>query len=494
MAFAKNKDIKIEKTLALICYAIGLCGLATMVYFCFSSSIWTDEAFTLALIDHSYLESVVLTANDVHPPLYYLLLKVFVQVVSLIVPGLDVVVIGKLFSATVFVVIYLMALIPVRKEFGSLVSGLFAALMMTFPPIMEYGVEIRMYQLAILFVSLAYIELHSAIKYGVRKKNWTAFAIFSICAAYTQLFACLAIGMLYLCALVWIVLFSGQRKKTLWKPFFRCIISMVICFFPWLVVVIRQFMMLQEDYWIDPITKYDIPIYWNFLFPYIYLGIFVVAVVLAAIIFCIIKKISFDSLYYGLIGLAVVFLVICAGVAVSKILKPIFAIRYVVPAMGAMWLGIVILAVAVSKHPVLKAAVTGVILTASVMGIMGFYNSETELKTYSDEVLEFLDAHKDAGFISGKDYLEEDLQSYSGEPGYLYKEIPIDVMQQVYGDNLILIDTDDVAGVINKYDEVYYVEGGEGYSAEEFAKDTGLEPIEVARFIMEGNAVFYRIK
>ncbi len=494
MAFAKNKDIRIEKVLAFICYAIGLCGLATIVYFCFSPSIWTDEAFTLALIDHSYIESIVLTANDVHPPLYYLLLKVFVQILSLIAPGLDSVIIGKLFSAVVFAVIYLVGLISVRKEFGSLVGGLFTLIMMTFPPIMEYGVEIRMYQLAILFVSLAYMELHLAVKYGVRKKHWTAFAIFSICAAYTQLFACLAIGMLYLCALIWIGLFSGQRKKTLWKPFFKCIISMAVCFLPWLIVVIRQFMMLQEDYWIDPISRYDIPIYWKFLFPYIFLGIFVIAIVVSAIIFCMIKKISFDTVYYGLTGLAVVFLVICCGVAVSKLLKPIFAIRYVVPAMGAMWLGIVILAVAVSKHPILKAAVTGVIITAAVMGIIGFYNSETELRTYSDEVLEFLDKHEGAGFISGKDYLEEDLQSYSGEPGYLYKEIPIDVMQQVYGENLILIDTDDVADVLSRYDEVYYVEGTEGCSAEEFAKDTGLEPVEVARFIMEGNAVFYRIK
>ena len=40
------------------------------------SSIWHDEGFTAMLVKKfSYLEIIARTARDVHPPLYYLLLK-----------------------------------------------------------------------------------------------------------------------------------------------------------------------------------------------------------------------------------------------------------------------------------------------------------------------------------------------------------------------------------------------------------------------------------
>lgn len=37
--------------------------------------IWYDEAYTFGLIRHSYREICFITAADVHPPLYYILLK-----------------------------------------------------------------------------------------------------------------------------------------------------------------------------------------------------------------------------------------------------------------------------------------------------------------------------------------------------------------------------------------------------------------------------------
>ncbi|MEY4546121.1 MAG: hypothetical protein RL685_2316 [Pseudomonadota bacterium] len=37
--------------------------------------LWLDEAYTYAMTQHAPREIVVLTAEDVHPPLYYLLAK-----------------------------------------------------------------------------------------------------------------------------------------------------------------------------------------------------------------------------------------------------------------------------------------------------------------------------------------------------------------------------------------------------------------------------------
>ena len=64
------------------CGLLGLFILGfALVYLslCFNDNIWTDEAFTIDLLRscNTYGEAVWFTAGDVHPPLYYLILKPF---------------------------------------------------------------------------------------------------------------------------------------------------------------------------------------------------------------------------------------------------------------------------------------------------------------------------------------------------------------------------------------------------------------------------------
>jgi len=47
------------------------------------SEIWIDEAFTKALVRHPFSEFFKLVADDFHPPLYYVGLKLFTSVVGL---------------------------------------------------------------------------------------------------------------------------------------------------------------------------------------------------------------------------------------------------------------------------------------------------------------------------------------------------------------------------------------------------------------------------
>ena len=76
--------------------AISVMMLGKSLMLCFSSDIWYDELFTVGMIEHSYGELVRFTAADVHPPLYYCIVKLFVELCKLIVPGADTVVLAKL--------------------------------------------------------------------------------------------------------------------------------------------------------------------------------------------------------------------------------------------------------------------------------------------------------------------------------------------------------------------------------------------------------------
>jgi uncharacterized membrane protein len=66
-----KKNYRIIYTLACFVSACIYISLA------FKKTIWMDEAYTFGLIRNSFSFIWEKTAQDVHPPLYYFLLKIF---------------------------------------------------------------------------------------------------------------------------------------------------------------------------------------------------------------------------------------------------------------------------------------------------------------------------------------------------------------------------------------------------------------------------------
>ena len=46
----------------------------------FNDNLWFDEAYTLSLIQHSFSEIIKILKTDMHPPLYFISLKVFCEI------------------------------------------------------------------------------------------------------------------------------------------------------------------------------------------------------------------------------------------------------------------------------------------------------------------------------------------------------------------------------------------------------------------------------
>ena len=59
--------------------------------------IHTDERFTIDLIRLSFIDGLKLTINDVHPPLYYFLLKLFYGFISTLGLSEDILYVSKFF-------------------------------------------------------------------------------------------------------------------------------------------------------------------------------------------------------------------------------------------------------------------------------------------------------------------------------------------------------------------------------------------------------------
>lgn len=249
---------------------LGILSFFVCLLQAFGQDIWFDEVFSVNFIQHSYKEIAVLTGKDVHPPLYYWYLKFFHDIGKVLVPAASSIVLCKLASMLPFVGIFVYTLTAIRKNFGLHVAGLFWFLVMTMPQISNYTVEIRMYSLALFFITAAFVHSYELvcafpaqgvseaertaepgvaagteetaepeaagsevtsgaalasgsvtgenglIKGWKKNKHWLLFWGYGILTAYTQYYACVAVIAIYIAVFVFFVVkaHKGKTEKT----------------------------------------------------------------------------------------------------------------------------------------------------------------------------------------------------------------------------------------------------------------------------------------
>ena len=233
---------------------LGILSFFVCLFQAFGQDIWFDEVFSVNFIQHSYREIAALTGKDVHPPLYYWYLKLFHDIGKVLVPAASSIVLCKLASMLPFVGIFVYTLTAIRKNFGLHVAGLFWFLVMTMPQISNYTVEIRMYSLALFFITAAFVhscelvrafpvqevsEAEGAAEPGAagsevisgaalasgsvtgenglikgwkKNKHWLLFWVYGILTAYTQYYACVAVIAIYIAVFIFYAVMAHKNK------------------------------------------------------------------------------------------------------------------------------------------------------------------------------------------------------------------------------------------------------------------------------------------
>ena len=213
--FPININIKKEHIFDYIgmgMFILAVLLLIRCITLCMGRDIWYDELFTMEFASRPVSELVKLTAADVHPPLYYILVKMTIMGGTQIAPGVDPIVIAKITSVIPFLVLTIMSLLSVRKNFGWLSAGIFSFCIVCMPQMPDYTVEIRMYGWAMLFVTAAALHAYGVMKSCIKRdKKWNlqdsvGILVWGIAACYTHYYACIAIACLYMLLLVWIVM------------------------------------------------------------------------------------------------------------------------------------------------------------------------------------------------------------------------------------------------------------------------------------------------
>lgn len=325
-----------DRTFYRICLCIAVSAVVLMLVCVPSKDMWLDEVYTLEIIKKGYWSSIELTAADVHPPLYYLIVRAIMDL-GYVLFSAPFVNSGRLASIIPSIILIFFSIFAIRPRWGSTVAGASCLLLLTMPHMMEYGIEIRMYSWALLFVTLTY---YFAFKVVEKKRawDWGFLIFFGMCSAYTHYFAALAVGYIYTVIGLWLFF---RDRRALWK-WGVSILASVIIYMPWLFIFISQLLTVRESYWIYPINW---EILLNYLiYPFSFFSFFaLVLLVLRKRLSAVVRRpISWEKVHAAC-GIAMPVFIVSIAVVISILMRPIFIERYMVPSLGCFWMGFAIL-------------------------------------------------------------------------------------------------------------------------------------------------------
>lgn len=210
-------------------------------------SIWFDEAFSAYIVRFDFAKIAYFTANDVHPPFYYWLLKLWTIVFGHSVVSLRS--LSLLFALIALVGVYVLVRRLTESKWYSLVATLAAAFT---PVLVRLSNEARMYTLVLAIVVWATYFLLRAQEEN-RRCWWGAYSLLVMLGMLTHYFAALA----WLAHWAWryFEVRSGRIKKFFSKPWVVTFAIAISLYAWWIPMAVKQFATVQASgFWIPDVT------------------------------------------------------------------------------------------------------------------------------------------------------------------------------------------------------------------------------------------------
>ena len=214
----------------VLLFAEGILCAVLLISVCFNNNVWWDEASTIDLvINNTWKEILLYTAKDVHPPLYYFMVKL-----TTIIFGNSLFVI-KMVSVFANIAMMVLGITKIYKRFGLKTASLFIFLSCFAPQMAAHGVMVRMYSWASFFVLASAVYGYEVLCEN-RKSDWILFVLFSLGGAYTLYFACVSISCIYLSMLIAVLV----KRRELLKRFWCAVLAVIVGYLPWLYMFFRM--------------------------------------------------------------------------------------------------------------------------------------------------------------------------------------------------------------------------------------------------------------
>lgn len=195
-------------------------SLATLLAFALRATaltgqpLWWDEGYTFWFSTESLSRLIELTSLDIHPPLYYLLLKGWLALLGV-----------GVFQARLFSLFAALLTIPLFYQWARLVAAprvaRLATLLLIFAPLhIYYAQEVRMYALLMLLIV--------ALLWAWQRSAWGWLGLFSGLALLTHYYA----AWLILALALW-MLGAARRRPSAWRGPLTALGIAGALFLPW---------------------------------------------------------------------------------------------------------------------------------------------------------------------------------------------------------------------------------------------------------------------
>ena len=226
--------------LLLVAFAAFLVVFAAQ--FIANQNFWLDEYYSIHLVELDWAEIPDFTAGDVHPPLYYYILKVFVTLFG------NAHAVYRIASFAAYLLTVGMALVLFRPAFGRLATFFFLCLMGPNAASLHYFTEVRMYGWALFFVLLCGFSGYKLVEGRAHwRRWWITLTLTGLIAGYLHYYALLAVGLIYLSLLI----YSIAKRRPLLRNWGIAVGLSVVCYLPWVILTAGRLTKQVSTFWLQ---------------------------------------------------------------------------------------------------------------------------------------------------------------------------------------------------------------------------------------------------
>jgi len=207
------------------------------------SDLWSDEIYTKSMLEGSLSDFYAKFKNDLHPPLYYMGLRLFTALFGLNAISL------RLFSVLGVLSTILLGYFAGQRVFGKQGALYFCLMLISVPMLAAYSHQARMYTWAAFSVTGVFIYSFLFLRIG-RSRDLILLFVFTVLAMYIHYYSMAAAFV----ANMFVFLYLLLTKNKKWLPHLLSLLLAILLFLPWLFMFIIQIKKVQHAFWAPEVS------------------------------------------------------------------------------------------------------------------------------------------------------------------------------------------------------------------------------------------------
>ena len=320
-----------------------------------------DEPFSLMHAQESLSYILQLPfKDDPHPPLYYLLLHVWIKTV-----GLESIACLKFFSVLIHAITAWSLFRIASKHFGLIASVTASVLFIFADAQFFFALDLRAYPLMTLLSLISSYLAYELARNPDKKRLWGSWALVCALLFYTHYFGLLLVFF------QWVyITFRGLD----WRQSILLGLSFSLLSAPGLIAMAQQFLMSHDDTWMSPPVWEQL---WTTIYYYVngqQTTIFLGLILLGTIVFYLLR--SRHSLRSAAFFYLIAFFVVYFFMFVFSFWVPVFSLRYTVFLSPLLFLGAV---GSIDALPLSRLPVTGAFILISLFQVIHHSPRDSDL-------------------------------------------------------------------------------------------------------------------